>query len=390
LYLICGLTDFSAFVLVFTVSRRLADAHAQPWFLGAIGAGFAFAAALASLVGGWLASRANARAVFVSGAVAIGLGIALCIAADPGSLWFLPCYWLAGIGLGLLYPPLIGWLNQGDDAHANRQGVSRRLILFCVAWNVGMMSGQLAGGSLYMFGSRESLGAALAVAVLNVVAAFVAAGRASRLPPVGPAGAEPVHAAAALATGFKRLSWIANLGGVFGASLVIHLLPDVMASLEIAPEAHGRLLACWRVVIIATYLLMYGVGFWHYRLGVSLASQAIGAAGLVVIAQAESAGMLLVGLALQGQLVGNNYFSGLYYSTAGSSDQGRALAAGIHEATLASGMAIGTIVGGALGSLINHRLPYLLAAIVILVLMTAQSVVWWYWVRPLTGRKSVT
>ena len=135
---------------------------------------------------------------------------------------------------------------------------------------------------------------------------------------------------------------------------------------------------------------MYGVGFWHYRLGVSLASQAIGAAGLVVIAQAESAGMLLIGLALQGQLVGNNYFSGLYYSTAGSSDLGRALAAGIHEATLASGMAIGTIVGGALGSLINHRLPYLLAAIVILVLMTAQSVVWWYWVRPLTGRKSVT
>src|SRR3954464_11709629 len=107
------------------------------------------------------------------------------------------------------------------------------------------------------------------------------------------------------------------------------MLPDGIASLEIAPDAHGRLPAAWRGVIIVTYLLMHYVGFWHYRMNVSLASQVLGAGGLVVIAQAESSAMLLVGLALHGQLVGFNYFSGLYYSTAGSSDEGRALAAGI-------------------------------------------------------------
>src|SRR5579864_9427406 len=73
LYFVCGFTDFAVFVLVFTVSRSLADAHAPPWYLGAIGAGFSFAAAVASIVGGWLASRINARAVFVSGALAIAL-----------------------------------------------------------------------------------------------------------------------------------------------------------------------------------------------------------------------------------------------------------------------------------------------------------------------------
>ena len=382
LYCVCGLTDFAAFVVVFTVSRSLADAHAPQWYLGMIGAGLSFAAAVASIVGGWLASQTYARAVFVSGAAAIVTGVGACLAVDPRSPWFPPCYWLSGVGLGLLYPPLIGWLNQGDDAQTNRQLVSRRLILFCVAWNVGMMCGQLVGGSLYLHGVRWALGTALAVSLINLAVAIVAANRAGHPPAPAPAAERPVHAAS-LATAFKRLSWIANLGGVFGGSLVIHLLPDVIVSLGIASDAHGLLLACWRGVIIATYLLMHCAGFWHYRMNVSLASQVLGAGGLVVIAQAESAAMLFVGLALLGQLVGYNYFSGLYYSTAGSSHQGRALAAGIHEATLATGMALGTIVGGVFGSLINHRLPYLLAAVVILLLIAAQSVAWWHWVRPL-------
>ena len=386
LYLICGLTDFAVFVLVFTVSRRLADAHAEPWYLGTVGAGVSFAAAAGSLVAGWLASRGIARGVFLAGAAAIALSIGACLAVDPHSLWFVPCYWLSGIGLGFLYPPLIGWLNQGDDAHANRQGVSLRLILFCVAWNVGMMCGQLTGGSLYLSGMHWALGTGLVIAIVNLAVASVAGKCVSRLPAVAPEGTEPAHPAAALASAYKRLSWIANLGGVFGASLVIHLLPDVIVSLGIASNAHGQLLACWRGVIIATYLLMHYVGFWHYRMSASLASQVLGAGGLVVIAQAESAAMLLIGLALLGQLVGFNYFSGLYYSTAGSSDEGRTLAAGIHEATLATGMALGTVVGGISGSLINHRMPYVLAAVVILVLIAAQSVAWWYWVRPL-GRR---
>lgn len=387
LYLICGFTDFAAFVVVFTVSRSLADAHVEPWYLGAIGAGLSFASGIGSIAGGVLASRVNARAVFVSGAVAIVLSIGACLAVDPRSLWFLPGYWLLGIGLGFLYPPLIGWLNQGDDAHTNRQEVSRRLILYCVAWNTGMMCGQLAGGSLYLQGIHWTLGTALAVATINLVVSVVAAGWVSRLHAIFPEAAEPVHAAA-LATAFKRLSWIANLGGVFGASMVIHLLPDVIVSLGITSDAHGELLACWRAVIIATYLLMHYVGFWHYRLNVSLASQIFGAAGLAVIANADSAAMLLVGLALLGQLVGYNYFSGLYYSTAGSSHEGRALAAGIHEATLAAGMALGTIAGGVSGSLINHRWPYLLAAVVILILIAVQAVAWWFWARPLAGREN--
>ena len=93
--------------------------------------------------------------------------------------------------------------------------------------------------------------------------------------------------------------------------------------------------------------------------------------------------MLLVGLVLLGQMVGYNYFSGLFYSTVGSSDDNRALAAGIHEATLAGGMAVGTIVGGFLGFYVSFRIPYLFAAGVLVLLAVVQTVAWWKWVRPL-------
>jgi hypothetical protein len=89
-----------------------------------------------------------------------------------------------------------------------------------------------------------------------------------------------------------------------------------------------KLLASWRAVIVWTYPLMHRTAHWHYNLGTALASQALAACGLLVIARSTSTGTFLVGLTLLGQLVGYNYFSGLFYSTAGSPDERRALAAG--------------------------------------------------------------
>ncbi|MBI5760536.1 MAG: MFS transporter [Planctomycetales bacterium] len=383
LYLICGLTDFAAFVVIFAVSRGLAEGHVEAWYLGLVGAGLSFSAGVGSILGGWLSHRFDGRVIFVSGAVTIGLSISACGLGDHQSLWFWPGYWLLGFGLGFLYPPLIGWLNQGEDAHTNRRGVSRTLILYCVAWNLGMMCGQLTAGSLFSWGANWTYGAAFSIAVVNVCLALAAVRLVLPLSTESIDTIRPEHEAQELATAFKRLSWIANLGGMFGGSMVLHLLPDLAVAIHVPPDDHGRLLAGWRIVIIATYLIMHYSAFWHYRLSTAMASQALAAIGLVVIARAESAVTLFIGVALLGQLVGYNYFSGLFYSTAGSSHERRALAAGIHEATLAVGMAIGTSVGGVLGTLVNHRVPYLLAASVLLVLIVVQSAAWWSWVRPL-------
>lgn len=381
LYLVCLLTDFAAFIVIFAVSRGMAERHTESWYLGVVGAGLSLTSGIGSILGGWLANRFDGRKVFITGAALMSLSIAACGLGDPTTLGFLPGYWLLGVGLGFLYPPLVGWLNQGVDAHANRGGVSRTLILFCVAWNLGMMCGQLTAGSLFAFGANWTYGTAFVVSLINV---GVAATAARRVLPIVRATIDRTpeeHRVVELATAFKRLSWIANLGGMFGGSMVLHLLPDLAVSIGVAPDDHGKLLAIWRAVIIATYLVMYRATFWHYSLTTSLTSQLLAAAGLIVISQAGSSLTLLIGLALLGQLVGYNYFSGLFYSTVGSAHESRALAAGIHEATLAVGMAVGTIVGGVLGSVVNVRVPYQLAAAVLFVMIVAQSIAWWNWVR---------
>ena len=332
LYVICVLTDFSGFVVVFAVSRGLAEQHAEPWYLGVAGGGLSFSMGVANLLSGWLSHRFDNRAVIVAGAIMMGLSAAACAVGNPASVWFLPRYWLLGFGLGCIYPSLIGWLNQDEDAHVNRRGVSRTLIFFCISWNSGMMCGQLTAGSLFARGPAWTFGVAFVVAVINAVLVIIA----TRLVLDGHKDVRPQphddsaalttrHAPgmnsqdAAIAVNFKRLSWIANLGGMFGGSLVFHLLPDLVVTIGIAANNHGSLLAYWRAVVIGAYLLMHISGFWHFRFSTSLASQILGAIGLILIAQAESAVSLFVGLTLLGQLVGYNYFSGLFYSTAGSS-----------------------------------------------------------------------
>jgi hypothetical protein len=84
--------------------------------------------------------------------------------------------------------------------------------------------------------------------------------------------------------------------------------------------------------------------------------------------------VLLAGVTLLGQLVRYNYFSGLFYSTTGNPDERRALAAGIHEATLAGGMVIDTMAGGLLGSVGGLRMPYVVAAGVMLALTVVHIV----------------
>ena len=380
LYFICLLTDFASFIVVFAVSRGMAERHAESWYLGVAGAGLSLTSGIGSLLGGWLSHRFDGRIVFVSGTAMLCASVAACGLGDPTQGIYLAGYWLLGPALGFIYPPLVGWLNQGVDAHANRRGVSSTLILFCISWNLGMMCGQLTAGSLFAYGANLTYGTAFVISLVNVLLATVAARRVVPLVHVAVDRTPEEHHTVELAIAFKRLSWIANLGGMFGGSMVLHLLPGLAVSIGVSSDSHGEVLALWRAVIIATYLVLYRATFWHYNLSTSIASQILAAIGLVVISQAESSVTLMIGLMLLGQLVGYNYFSGLFYSTVGSSHESRALAAGIHEATLATGMAIGTIVGGVLGTLVNQRVPYLLAAVVLGVVIVVQLFAWWSWV----------
>ena len=396
LYLICILADFCGFVVVFAVSRNLAEQQESLWYLGLAGGAFAGSSGVANVLGGWVSHRFDSRIVFLFGALTVLLAVVACGTADTSTAWFLPRYCLLGVGLGSVYPTLIGWLNRDQDAHANRRGVSRTLIIFCVSWNFGMMAGQMTSGALFSKGPEWAYGVAFGAAVVMLALAILAAwlvtlsDRSQKAIRVDDAS-DPTQANVpeldrellVRAAGFKRLSWIANLGGTFGGSLIFHLLPDLAVSIGVPADNHGGLLGYWRSIVIVMYLAMHVSTYWHYRFSTSIIAQALGVVGLLAIAWAESATLLFVGLTLQGLLSGYNYFSGLFYSTAGSSQERRTLAAGLHEATLAVGMSSGTILGGALGTWFGPRVPWFFAAAVLSGLIMIQLIIWSRWQRSL-------
>ena len=108
LYAICVLTDFAAFIVIFAVSRGLAEGKTESWYLGVVGAGLSLSAGIGSILGGWLDHRFDGRTVFIFGAAAIVVSTIACAFGDPANPWTLPGYWLLGLGLGSLYPPLVG------------------------------------------------------------------------------------------------------------------------------------------------------------------------------------------------------------------------------------------------------------------------------------------
>ena len=373
---ICACTDFAAFVIIFTVTRRLAESQSPAWWMGALGATLSLASATSSLGGGLLARRLDTRIIFLAGVCSLLVGIVLCGVLPPGGAELAAGYMLLGLGLGGLYPPLMGWLNRGGSqaTSSGTTGVTLRLVLFCVAWNLGIMAGQLTGGWLFARGATVAVGVATAAGIVNLLLAIVVVNRVPKERPetLGPAEAVVDKRPVAL---FQRLSWMANVGGMFGAAMVVHLIADLAVAIQISSKTQGILMACWRAVTIVTYLAMYRLRFWQFRLAPQVMSSVLGAIGLLVIAQADSEVGLFFGLVLLGQLVGFNYFGGLFYSSAGPSVKQRTLAAGLHEASLAVGMSVGTLAGGWLATQYGHRVPYQFAAVGILLFLLLQVAV---------------
>ena len=371
LYLITCSTHFTMMLVVFAVSRELAEEGRGLAFMGLTGAVIAASLAVSCLLGGRLSDRFGRRRLIIFGCV-------LMIVVPPiaGARWYLLAYLLAGIGGGAIFPALTAWLTSGTSPRSNWSRVSGRLVVFCVAWNLGILSAQITGGILYDIDRLAPFIAAMLVGLVNLGAAIMA----SPIPLIHPDFDIDEHGDhfdhRARSATFARLAWIANLAGAFSMSMVLHLLPRLVVDIGIPPDAHGFMLATMRLLVMGVYLLMYGLNFWHHRFSTALVSQLIAVLGLTLIALAGNAPILWLGLAGLAQLMGYNYFASLYYTTSGSTEEQRGAATGIHEATIAAGFTLGSTIGGLVGQHTDLRAPYALSAAVILALALVQLTVY--------------
>ena len=371
LYLIPWQTDFAVSLVIFAVSRGMAEADKNLFQLGVMGAIFSLTMAGSSLVCGRLSDRFAPRIL-----IAWGSFVLMTVPLLAGARYDRLSHAMLGIASGMIYPAVVVWLTQGRGVGPGRGNMNRVLMWFGLSWNLGVMAGQLGGGWLFGMNRHWPLTGAFVLSVANlcVMAAMCRHARPFNPDQIFPMGEQLHHRS--LAAAYVRLAWIANLGGTFSMSMVFFLLPKLVVVMDVPSEEHGVIVATMRAIVIVVYVVMYRLKFWHFRFMTNLVSQTIAVAGLLILSMAHSTLMLWIGLIGLAQLSGFNYFASLYYSSSGSAEEKRGSASGIHEATLALGLAVGSFVGGLSGHLIGDRAPYVLAAAVVAILALVQLVLY--------------
>ncbi len=376
-------------LFIFTVTRHLAEQEGNIVTLGIFGSALSVTVALCAAVFGHISDRLGRRRMIAAGSALMGASYVL-------AYWSLAVPWiylqavLLGLASSLIIPAVIALLSATSAHNAGPSRHTRTLIVFCLAWNLGMVSGQLSGGFLFVLGSHVGIKVCVGLAAVHFLLNLVSAARERRAnravgiehrhTPIADDRDPDPRFSSTQRRMFAVFSWIANIAGSTSMGLIIFLLPRLMTTLEISAPVHGSMVMTSRILVVVTYFGLYFSRFWHYRLAPGLCAQAVAMAGLLIVTRAESVPLLTVGVTLIGVMMGYNYFSGIFYATTGFSHR-RGFASGMHEGTLAVGFLIGSLGGGLIGSEFGVRAPFSVGIGIIALAMTLEigGCLWLRW-----------
>jgi MFS family permease len=383
LYVICWLTDFASVLFIFSATRALAEQGTGSIAMGSIGAIYFLTAAASNTFWGRIADRWGRRQVVLAGTVVMLVCTLLAASQEmiPGLIY--PAFVVGGVAAGMIWPAVMAWLGRETEGRST----SRAYLLFCIAFNLGMASGQSSGGWLF---DRFGIIAPLLISAGLTTISFVCAWFLTELSTQDvqkPVADDPHLVHREIARAFARLSWVANFGGMFAMSTVWFLFPQLVVSLGVGADSHGIILALGRGITISVFILMHFFQFWRFRFLTAALAQATGVAGLVMVSTATTEILLAGGIAALSVMMGYNYFSSLTYHATGYSDRRRGMAFGLQEAFLAFGAAGGSCLGGIAGAFWGENGPFRLAAALVAILIVLQWVLWWRLVYPLQRQR---
>jgi len=315
--------------------------------------------------------------------------------ALSGSIWHLAlCNAVAGLGGALVWPNLEAELAQGRAGPLLR----RRLSIFNAMWCAGTVLGPFLGRFLYPSeaiaagaGGREAINLAYyASAAVGLVALILLALWRPRLP-----GAEEVAAHRASEAAHDPAQLRAFLWMAYVANFMCYLILGVLRNLYEALARYqwaGREpeKICFGLLVLlaasgtVTFLAMFFMHRWSYRLKRHIFVQVLTAAALAVVALSGSVLWAVVGFLVIGACTSFIYSGSLFYSIEGRDESSHM--AGWHEAVLGAGSGIGLLVSGfmpwALGALDvadsywRMRSPYLVAVVVFMIGIVVQLVIY--------------
>ena len=372
LYLIAWLTDCALILFVFTGTRVLAEEKADTRLLGALGAAFFLTSALSNAGSGWLSDRIGRRVVSVSGALCL-IGALSLVALFHGGGWpFYAAYICVGLAVGQIYPPVIAQLSQGTEG----RDASRRFLFFGLAFNWGIVCGQVGGGWLYYHLGRQApllvaigmaCGTLLCLLLLRIPGEHDASGARSN------EKLEPDERGEAQL--FTRLGWAANFAGMFSMSVLWFVFPDLAVEQKMTPIVHGVVVGAGRATVMGVYLVMHLWSFWQFRFRFSFLTQCLGVTGMIIVAVVSDPWAFGLGVVLLSLLMGYNYFGSLFYNRRANVDARKGRAFGINEASLGLGATGGSLLGGWAAGSWGIRAPYWIAAMLIMSLLLVQLIV---------------
>jgi MFS family permease len=374
LYLLTYLSDLCSTLFLFTGTRYLAEHDGDLMHLGILGVCGSLSYALSAAVVGHLCDRFGRRRLIALGSLTLA-GANVAALQTMETPWIYLEYALSGVALSLIFPPLIALFSTDEDGGGSRgdrgRSSTRPLILFCLSWNLGVVSGNLTGGTVFAIDPQLCLKLGIGLCLVHFTLTLLnahAVRRRQQTPVPVPSldgtaelareTLEPPTQPVATMRLFAFTGWLGNMAAAFGISLVLYIFPQLAASLEIDAPTHGFMVMTSRFGVVSMYLLLHFTSFWRYRIEPGLVASACAIAGLWLLANATTVPLLTCGIVLVGILMGYNYFSSIFYSTTGFSDRRRGLAAGVHEAMIALGFTVGSLGGGYAGKMMGVRAPF--------------------------------
>jgi predicted MFS family arabinose efflux permease len=303
-----------------------------------------------------LAGRALGRGLPARPAMLVGLGSqALFALAEPRCATlpgFIALIAVQMLLLGFFWTSFQKTLAESFPPDALAPALSR----FNIGWSSGAALGVWISGRLY---ERIGPSAPFVAGACGLAAAWSIVALTRPRPPAAAGNAAAPEPPRGDATAFVHRAWTMLWISSFVAGILINLFPLLARAkpFAIGPSGISTLHALRQGAMIAAFLAAGATAHWRFRRYPLHLCTGLVVAGLAVIGLAQSAAWLALPFVAFGLAQGMAFALSVYYSL--YHPETRAAHVGVHEAMLATAIALGPVLGGKLDAATGQpRAPY--------------------------------